>query len=299
VAVVPPEPAYVEAVRAGGGEVVEPADAEALVVVGGADAVKAALHDGIRWVQLPSAGIESYLATGLVDGSRQWLAARGVYAQAVAEWCLAMLLVGARGLPARARATSWRPDDGTTSERLLAGSTIGIVGAGGIGERLAELLAPLGVRILALTRSGREVAGAERSLGPDGLEELLAASDAVVLLAPDTSGTRRLIGAEQLARMRPHAWLLNAGRGPVVDTDALVEALRAGTIGGAALDVTDPEPLPDGHPLWTLPNAIVTPHVANTDHLSVEPMTRRITENVARAARGEPLLGAIDVDAGY
>jgi phosphoglycerate dehydrogenase-like enzyme len=290
------EPAFARAVRDAGGEVVGPADAEALVFGGDPVLLEAALHDGVRWVQLTSAGVEWLWAAGVIDGHRTWLAARGVYAEAVAEWCLAMLLAGARSLPARARAATW---DRRRIDRLLAGSTVGIVGAGAIGRRLIELLAPFGVRTIALTRSGRDVPGASVSTGPDGLGELLAATDAVVLLAPATDATRRLIGAAELERMRAHAWLVNAGRGALVDTDALVAALRAGRIGGAALDVTDPEPLPDGHPLWSLPNALVTPHVANHEGLSVEPMARRIAENVARAASGRPLLGTVDPDAGY
>jgi len=290
------QPAFATAVRDAGGDVVAPPDADALVFGGDPALLSAALHDCVRWVQLTSAGVERLRAAGLIDDRREWLAARGVYAQAVAEWCLAMLLAGARSLPARARAATW---DRRPADRLLAGSTVGIVGAGGIGTRLIELLAPFPVRTVALTRSGREVPGASASVGPDGLGDLLAEADSVVLLVPATDATRRLIGADELERMRPHAWLVNAGRGALVDTDALVAALRTGRIGGAALDVTDPEPLPDEHPLWSLPNAIVTPHIANHEALSVEPMARRIAENVERAATGRPLIGAVDAEAGY
>jgi phosphoglycerate dehydrogenase-like enzyme len=108
-----------------------------------------------------------------------------------------------------------------------------------------------------------------------------------------------VIGAGELARMEPHAWLVNVARGRHVDTGALVEALRAGAIGGAALDVTEPEPLPDGHPLWDLPNVIVTPHTANTQEMAKPLLGRRITENVRRFAAGEPLIGPVDVSLGY
>jgi phosphoglycerate dehydrogenase-like enzyme len=294
VAVLGGNSALIAAVREGGGIVVAPADAEGLVFEGDPAELREALHDGIRWVQLTSAGIEHMRP--VLDDRRTWLAARGVYADAVAEHCLAMLLVGARSVVARARATTW---DSRPGERLLARTTVGIVGAGAIGARLIELLAPLDVTTIALTRSGRDVRGATRSVAPDGLDALLVSSDAVVLLAPATDATRHLIATAQLRRMRAHAWLVNAGRGSLVDTGALVDALRAGRIGGAALDVTDPEPLPDGHPLWTLDNALVTPHVANSEALGREPMARRIAENVRRAADGRDLLGAIDVAAGY
>ncbi len=117
---------------------------------------------------------------------------------------------------------------------------------------------------------------------------------------PDTRETRRLISAERLALMRPHAWLINVARGSLVDTDALVEALVTGRIGGAALDVTDPEPLPDGHPLWDLENAIVTSHTAAGGWaMSNAALAERVRENVQRFARGDELIGLVSPDAGY
>ena len=120
-----------------------------------------------------------------------------------------------------------------------------------------------------------------------------------MVAAPDTARTRRLIGAAELAAMRPGAWLINVSRGTVVDTDALVAALVANTIGGAALDVTDPEPLPDGHPLWGLPNAIITPHVATTPAMSAQALCARIADNIGRLRAGRDLIGLVDLDEGY
>ncbi len=108
-----------------------------------------------------------------------------------------------------------------------------------------------------------------------------------------------MIGPDELAAMRPDGWLVNVARGAIVDTDALVGALRAKTIGGAALDVTDPEPLPDGHPLWTIPNVILTPHVGATSEMSRQPFAARLSENLRRWAVGAPLLGVVDRVAGY
>jgi D-3-phosphoglycerate dehydrogenase len=133
----------------------------------------------------------------------------------------------------------------------------------------------------------------------DELPKVLSAADAVVLALPLTEATRGLIGAEQLAAMRPDAWLVNVGRGELVDTTALVEALSGGSIGGAALDVTDPEPLPEGHPLWALPNVILTPHVGATPPMSAGPFSHLLGENLRRWRAGEPLLGLVDADAGY
>ena len=155
------------------------------------------------------------------------------------------------------------------------------------------------MKVIALTRSGAAVPGAERSLGPDGLDELLSASDYVVLCAPLTPETEGLIGARELDLIGPGGVLVNVGRGGLVDTGALVEALGAGRLRGAMLDVTEPEPLPDGHPLWSEPRALITPHVANTRAQLDAALARRVEENVARFRAGEELLGAIDPAAGY
>jgi D-3-phosphoglycerate dehydrogenase len=121
----------------------------------------------------------------------------------------------------------------------------------------------------------------------------------VVLATPATAATSRLIGRPQLEAMREDAWLVNVARGSVVDTDALVAALRTGQIAGAALDVTDPEPLPDGHPLWDLPNALITPHVATPPDAEARHFARRVRENVQRLAAGEELEGVVDPEGGY
>jgi D-3-phosphoglycerate dehydrogenase len=282
-------------VAAGGSVVATPAEAQALIWRGPWDGVREALHPGVRWVQLGSAGVEDWLERGLIDRERTWTSAAGAYAVAVAEHVCALVLAGMRRLPQLARATSWQRVEG---ERLQ-GRTVGIVGAGGIGRTAIERLRPFGVRIVAQTHSGRAVAGADRSVGPDGLGELLEASDVVVLIAPLTPATRHLLDAAALARLRPTAWVVNVARGGLIDTDALVAALRAGRLGGACLDVTEPEPLPDGHPLWSLPNVLITPHVANTMAMLEEAFREHVAANVARFARGEPLLSPIDVDRGY
>ena len=120
-----------------------------------------------------------------------------------------------------------------------------------------------------------------------------------MIAAPATADTRHIIGAAELAAMREDAWLVNVARGSLVDTDALVDALARGAIGGAALDVTDPEPLPDGHPLWSEPRALITPHIANPPATLRRYLARHVQENVARFANGEPLLSVIDPEAGY
>jgi phosphoglycerate dehydrogenase-like enzyme len=252
------------------------------------------LHAGIRFVQLTAAGIENWFEAGVIDDKRLWAAAKGVYEAPIAEYVLAMMLAVARRLPEVVADSEWRHRE----PKILAGHTIGIVGAGGIGQATIRFLTPFGVRTLALTRSGRQVPRASVSLGPGGLETLLAESDYVVLAAPATPETDGMISAERLALMRDGACLINVGRGTLVDTDALVAELRDGRI-SAALDVTDPEPLPSDHPLWTLPNAIVTSHTANTARLGSAAMASRVNENVARFAREEEPLGLVDPVARY
>jgi D-3-phosphoglycerate dehydrogenase len=171
---------------------------------------------------------------------------------------------------------------------------VAVVGAGGIGRALIELLAPFGVDVVAITRSG-----ADDTLPADRLGEVLPAAGHVVLAAPATAATRHLIGAPELDAMRDDAWLVNVARGSLVDTDALVAALARGAIGGAALDVTEPEPLPDDHPLWREPRALITPHVANPPGTLRRYLAERVRENVGRFAAGEPLRSVVDADAGY
>ncbi len=271
-------------------------EAHAVVWYGGSVAeFTASVPDAVSWVQLPSAGVEAWVSAGILRPGRVVTSAAGCYADAVAEHSLALLLAAARHLPALARERTWT----TVESATLSGATVAIVGAGGIGRSLIAMLAPLGARVHAVTRSGRDVPGAEASFAPDRLGTVLAAADYVVLAAPSTAETAAMIGAEQLAAMKPSAWLVNVARGSLVDTEALVRALDAGGIAGAALDVTDPEPLPDGHPLWDRPNVLITPHSANSERLLLPQLARRVEENTRRWLSGRDLDGVVDATAGY
>jgi len=290
-------PELVDAVKRAGGELTDLAsEAEGLVWWGGSpgDFVKLD-HPGLRWVQLPSAGVEEWVRSGVLRPDVVYTSAVGSYAESVAEHALALMLACVRELHHLARSDTWtRPDVGT-----LFDSTVGIVGCGGIGRELIRLLAPFRTRILAVTRSGTPVPGASRTVDPGGLDEVLSASDFIVIGAPATAETRHLIGRRELELMPPHCVLVNIARGSLIDTEALVEALAAGRIAGAGLDVTDPEPLPDGHPLWTEPRALITPHAANPARMLIPRLAERVAENVGRYARGEELLGLIDLSRGY
>lgn len=248
----------------------------------------------VRWVQLPIAGIERFVPTVRARSDLTWTCAKVAFGPAVAELTVALLVAGFRQLHRYAAATSWQPLPG----RLLAGAHVAVLGGGGIGRELVARLVPFDVEVTVVSRSGAPIDGA-RTVTAAATREAVAAADGVVLALPLTTDTAHLVDRGFLETMRPDAWLVNVARGGVVTTDDLVDALRRGRIGGAALDVTDPEPLPDGHPLWELPNAIVTPHVANTPALGAEALGDLVEDNARRFVAGQTLLALVDPSAGY
>jgi phosphoglycerate dehydrogenase-like enzyme len=297
-----PEPwdEAVAAVRDAGGEQAEigPA-ADALVWLDAADIdglTKAlAAAPAARWVQLPFAGVELVAAAGLLDPARTWTCAKGAYAEPVAEHALLLALAGLRFMRRRLRATSW----GEAAGESLYDQPVTVLGGGGIAARLTELLAPMRAQVTVVRRQPGALPGTVRTLQAGRLAEALPGARVVFVALALTPATERIIGAPELAAMRPDAWLVNVARGRHVDTGALVAALRARSIGGAALDVTDPEPLPAGHPLWELDNAIITPHTADTPEMIRRLLSRRIGHNVKAFATGQPLDGLVDPAAGY
>ncbi len=289
-----------EAIRRGGGQPVTLDSGPVGLVWTDGDAMEAlrdtlATRPGIGWVQLPQAGVERAFAAGAVDPRRRWTSAKGAFAEPVAEHALALTLAGLRQLKIRARARSW----GRPAGESLFGQPVTVVGAGGIAAVLLRLLEPFGAPVTVVRQHAEPVAGAKRTVGTDRLAEALAGARAVVLALALTPQTRGLIGRAELAAMEPDAWLVNVARGELVDTAALVDALQRGQIGGAALDVTDPEPLPDGHPLWDLPNCLITPHTADTPEMNRPLLASRIAENVRRLAAGQELVGLMDPALGY
>ncbi|NMN94580.1 D-isomer specific 2-hydroxyacid dehydrogenase family protein [Antrihabitans stalactiti] len=295
------DPTLVDAVERAGGELAELTAASGLVWTAGPDDFPDPLPDNVEWVQLFSAGIEEFFTAGVVDANPrvQFTSATGTFAPTVAEHALALLLAGVRAIPEHLFADTWRQQEFFPKVGTLRGSTVAIIGAGGIGRALIPMLAPLGARVVAVNRSGRPVPGAIETLPVTRLDEVWSRTDHVVIAAPATPATKHLLGAAELAQLKPTSWVINVARGSLVDTDAVVEALEANQIGGVGLDVTDPEPLPDGHPLWTLPNAIVTPHDSNPPQRRVAAFADRVAENVARFAAGEDLIAKVDPVAGY
>jgi phosphoglycerate dehydrogenase-like enzyme len=289
--------AFVGAVREAGGEVVDLAEADALVW---ADPGRADLFPEIRaqagplaWVQLPYAGVEPFAAH--LDRDRIWTCGKGVYADPVAEHVMAAALVAFRGFHRFIPARTW----GERAGRNLLGASITVLGGGGITHSLMRLLEPWGCDVTVVRRSAVPFPGANRTLTAADLHDALGQAELVVVALALTPETTHVINADSLAAMRSDAWLVNVARGGHVDHDALTTALRDGTIAGAVLDVTEPEPLPDESPLWSLENCIITPHVGNTAEMGLPLITERIRANVRRWQAGEDLIGVVDVDAGY
>jgi phosphoglycerate dehydrogenase-like enzyme len=286
-----------EAIRAGGGHVVPLAEADGLIWGNprDADGLAAALKEAsrVRWVQLPWAGIEKFVH--LIGDDRMWTAAKGVYADPVAELALTLALAGMRGLGTYARAQSWTPPQGSN----LINARVTILGGGGITESLLRLLQPYDCHVTVVRNHVQDMEGVDVVLESDLLADALPAADLVVLALALTPETEGIISASELALMEPHAWLVNVARGQHIVTDDLVVALRDGVIGGAGLDVTDPEPLPPGHPLWSMSNCIITPHIGNTPDMAAPLLAARISENVRRFGRDEELVGPVDPELGY
>ncbi|MDP9936823.1 phosphoglycerate dehydrogenase-like enzyme [Paenarthrobacter nicotinovorans] len=249
----------------------------------------------ITWVQLPSAGIEAYASAITAHPDKTWTSAKGAYAKPVAEHALTLALALLRNLPDRLSATSWGQPSGIS----LHGLNALIIGAGGIALELLRLFKTFDMQVDIVRRNPVTVPGARRTTTPKALRELLPLADVVVLAAALTDDSRNLIGKAELRAMKREAILVNVARGGLVDTVALTEALIQRRIHGAGLDVTDPEPLPEGHPLWHEPRAIITPHTADTLEMVRPLLATRVRNNIRRFRTGQELEGLVCPQAGY
>ena len=252
----------------------------------------------IEWVQLPWAGVDAFAGIMKPFGGQDrplWTSAKGAYAEPVAEHSLALILALLRAIPTRVVARSWGPKVG----RSLFGLNVTIVGAGGIAIELIRILEPFRVSVTIVRHSAVPVPGAARTVTVDRLHQVLPDADVVVIAAALTPGTSGLIGADELALMKADAILVNVARGGLVNTDALQRALADGQILGAGLDVTDPEPLPDGHPLWSEPRALITSHSADTPEMTRPLLAARVRTNVEAFLGHGRFEGVVDPEAGY
>ncbi len=258
----------------------------------------------LRFVQSWSAGVDDYLALdGLKNNDRIVLTnMAGVHGPAIAEHVFAMLLALTRDLPAYLDAQedgNWDSRAGT-GLTALSGRTLLVVGMGGIGSEIARRAKGFDMRVLATVRSARPAPDYVDELGTAAdLDRFLAEADVVAVALPLTDETRGLFDAGRFALMKTGSYFLNIGRGPIVDTDALLAAVRSGHLAGAGLDVTDPEPLPADHPLWREPKVIITPHVSSRAELTLERRWTMFRENLRRFGAGEPLVNVVDKQLGY
>jgi glyoxylate/hydroxypyruvate reductase len=254
------------------------------------------LIPNVRWIQATSAGIGPMLVrTGLIHTPITFTTASGIHGVPLAEFVAMALLWFAKGGPRMAQdqaARRWQ----RTCARELRGSTVGIVGLGGVGREVARTCRALGLRVIATKRTvaGTRDDSVDTLLPVSHLGTLLNEADALVLACPLTPETDRLIGRAELAMMKPGAILINIARGAVVDEPALIEALRSGHLGGAALDVAAKEPLPQDSPLWALPNVLVSPHSASTVTIENARLTELFCENLRRYLSGGPLRNTFD-----
>ena len=261
----------------------------------------------LRWVQSPAVGVGSLMFPELLASNVVITTARGIRARSIAEHVIGVIIALARRLPDAWRAQiehRWAqealegPESGV---RTLQGLRIGIVGLGSIGMEIAKLAGPFGIRISGIRRrAGQPVpVGVDRVWPPERLLDLLPEADVIVLSAPHTPETKQLFGRRELSHVKRGAWLVNVARGKLIDDEAVIEALRDGRLGGAALDVFTREPLEPSSPYWDLPNVIVTPHTSGAMVDYWTPLVTLFSDNLRRFEKGEPLLNVVDKEAGY
>ncbi len=249
----------------------------------------------LRWVQVMGAGVNGFLDTPFPP-KVVLTRAEGVFGPWMAEYTLGWLLWATQrteSFRAAQRLREWEPANPT----LLRGKTLGLVGLGSIGRVIAQVAGAFSMRVIGLTRTGRRVPGVDRVYRRQAFAEFLKASDYVVLVVPLTPETRGLVGEAELRAMRPEAWLVNVGRGALVQEPALVRALHERWIAGAILDVFAEEPLPTEHPFWGMPNVVVTPHVSGpSDPAEIAPI---FNDNLRRFLDRRALRGRVDIRRGY
>ena len=267
-----------------------------------------ALAPGLRWLALPSAGVESAAEAGLLTPASGLMVtnARGIHAIPIGEYVMSGLLLWARHwkpMLEMQRLHQW-PDRARWHElrgHELAGATLGIVGLGAIGTQIARFGRGFGMRTVAIRRSGRHDGSlaVDHVYAPSELHSLLRDADYVVIAVPGTPETAHLIDRDALHAMRRQAVLVNIARGLVVDEPALIEALRDGTIAGAVLDVFSDEPLPAASPLWDMPNVLLSPHLSGSSERYSQRFTDLLLENLAHYRAGEPMRNLVDPERGY
>jgi phosphoglycerate dehydrogenase-like enzyme len=259
----------------------------------------------VSWISIPSAGIERFLEIpGIRERENLTITnAKGVMGPAIADHVMGMLLSLTRQLPhyhAAQQKGEWARGQTPHRAEALAGKTMLVVGIGGIGGEIAHRAHAFGMEIIATRRSDAPVPPYVTHVGKPGeLKDLLPRADVIAICVPLTPETEGLFDEAMFKHVKQGSYLINIARGQVVKTDAMIAALKDGRLAGAGLDVTDPEPLPEGHELWSMSNVVITPHVAASGEISDQRRWALLKENIRRFGAGEPLLNCIDVAAGY
>ena len=259
----------------------------------------------MKWVHTSAVAVETLCLNELFARDIVVTNTRGVQAVPIAEHVMAVVLALSKQLPfalANQRAARWAQNEfiGERLPWLLKGKTLGVIGVGTIGTAIASRASAFGMEVIAMRRRvGTPIQGIDRIYGPEQLYQFLSLCDVLVIAAPLTPQTHSLLGAAQFEQMPKGAIVVNVGRAKIIDTDALVDALKSGHLGGAALDVFPQEPLPSQHPLWKTPNVILTPHTSGFRHGHWDEVIELFAENIERFERGEPLKFAIDPQSGY
>jgi len=257
------------------------------------------------WVATPSAGIDRLMSVkGLGENEKIVVTnSRAMHGPAIADHAFAMLLTLTRNMREHndnQKSSKWDDADSAFRPIALQGRTMLVVGIGGIGEEVAKRANGFGMRVIATRRTDAPAPSFVQKVGkPDELLSMLPEADVVAICVPLTKETEKMFDARAFGAMKKGAILINVGRGKVVDTGALVAALQSDQLGGACLDVTDPEPLPSDHPLWKQQRVIITPHVSADADLTDERIRLLLVENVRRFGAGEPLLNTVDMKTGY
>lgn len=283
-------------------EVTDGQIAAANIILGNLPPERLAGAKKLEWLQLNSSGADAYAKPGVLPAGAKLTNATGAYGLAISEQLLGytFFLKKKFGRYYKNQLNGVWKDEGAVT--AVAGSTTLVVGLGSIGGDYAAKMAALGSRVYGIRRNKTACPPCLAAVGSfEQLDEWLPQADIVALALPNTPETVRLFDAPRLARMKPGSILLNVGRGSCIDQEALADALRAGPLMAAALDVTEPEPLPAGHPLWGLENLFLTPHVAGDFHLqeTLDWITALFIENLGRYARGEALQNPVDPATGY
>lgn len=259
----------------------------------------------LRWIQCPSAGVEPFMFRELIESPVLLTNAKGCYGPAIGEHAIGLLFSLTRQLVTQTRNMAEGKWDRPGGMVEMKGKTMGIVGFGGIGSQVARRARAMDMKIIAvdIVPKYKEQIGDAcdeiRLVQDGGLQWLMKNADVVVSAAPHTKASEGMFDKQHFERMKPGSFFINVSRGKLVKTDDLVEVLKSGHLAGAGLDVTDPEPLPKDHPLWQLPNVIITSHIAAQSEYSFGRMQQVFAENVDRYIKGLPLQNMVDKVAGF